>query len=82
MDKMPRALCLLQSLDLDRNMRWFSFVIYDLRSDRMYLVFQMLVLSFQVLNVAAVAAVLPPHEGNVFTGLSDIVTATTSETYN
>ena len=37
----------------------------------------MLVLSFQVLNVAAVAAILPPHEGNVFTGLIDIVTATT-----
>ena len=35
----------------------------------LYLIFQVLVLSLQVLDVAAVAAVLPPHEGNVFTRL-------------
>merc|ERR1719234_470242 len=50
LDKMPRALGLLQRLDL---------------------ILKMLVLSFQVLNVTAVAAVFSPHEGNVFTRLFD-----------
>ena len=35
----------------------------------LYLILKMLVLPFQVFNVAAVAAVFPPHEGDVFTGL-------------
>ena len=39
----------------------------------LYLILKMLVLPFQVLNVTAVAAVLPPHEGNILTGLIDIV---------
>ena len=62
------ALCLLQRLDLVQNKMVLNFL-----SINWHLVFKMLVLPLQVLNVTAVTAVLPPHKGDILACLINVL---------
>ena len=62
------ALCLLQRLDLVQNKIVLKFL-----SINWHLVFKMLVLPLQVLNVTAVTAVLPPHKGDILACLINVL---------
>ena len=66
------ALCLLQRLDLVQNKIVLNF-LWGQQLINWHLVFKMLVLPLQVLNVTAVTAVLPPHKGNILACLINVL---------
>ena len=66
------ALCLLQRLDLVQNKIVLNF-LWGQQLINWHLVFKMLVLPLQVLNVTAVTAVLPPHKGNILACLVNVL---------
>ena len=66
------ALCLLQRLDLVQNKIVLKF-LWGQQLINWHLVFKMLVLPLQVLNVTAVTAVLPPHKGNILACLINVL---------
>ena len=67
------ALCLLQRLDLVQNKIVLKFFFGDNNLINWHLVFKMLVLPLQVLNVTAVTAVLPPHKGDILACLINVL---------
>ena len=72
LDKVAGALCLLQRLDLVQNKIVLKF-LWGQQLINWHLVFKMLVLPLQVLNVTAVTAVLPPHKGNILACLINVL---------
>ena len=72
LNEVAGALCLLQRLDLVQNKIVLNF-LWGQQLINWHLVFKMLVLPLQVLNVTAVTAVLPPHKGNILACLVNVL---------